>query len=123
MHVLVVDDNVDAADTLSMLLELEGYETTTVHDGFEVLEAALRVTPGVVLMDLEMPGIDGCQVAALLRQEPALANTLLVAVTGFSDDGHRKAAKDAGFDIQLVKPVPAEVLFPLLAQAGKRNQD
>jgi CheY-like chemotaxis protein len=117
VRVLIVDDNVDAAVALSTLLEQKGYFNLLLHDGFRVLEAALRLVPDVILMDIEMPGINGYQVATLIRQEESLDRTLLIAVTGWSDHDHRKNAMQAGFDIYLVKPVRAEEIFALLVHA------
>jgi CheY-like chemotaxis protein len=122
-RVLVVDDNIDAAETLSLLLLHSGYETATVYAGVDVLAVALRFMPNVILLDMEMPEMDGCEVALLLRQVRSVDETLLVALTGWDDDAHRQAAKDAGFDVYLVKPVAPDVLLALLAHAAERTSE
>ena len=120
-RVLIVDDNVDAAESLKALLTFKGHEARAVYNGVEALDAARRFLPDVVLLDLAMPELDGCQVASVLKQDVLFAGTLLVALTGWCDDRHRKAAKDAGCDVHLVKPVEGEVLFALLAGAKARK--
>jgi CheY-like chemotaxis protein len=87
-----------------------------------VLEAALHFLPHFILLDIEMPALDGCQVASLLRQEEMLEDTLLVAVTGWGDDRHKEAAKHAGCDLHLVEPVTEVVLGALLAEVGSRKR-
>ena len=83
LQVLVVDDNKDAAEALSAVLEMEGHATEVVHHGVHVPAAARRSLPDLVLMDLGLPGLDGCAAATQIRQEPTLAGTLLVALTGW----------------------------------------
>lgn len=119
LRVLVVDDNVDAAVTLAMLVQVDGHQTKVVHRGFEVLDAALGFAPHVILLDIGMPGMDGYEVATLLRRERLLEDTLIVAVTGWNDERRKEAAKDAGFDIHLVKPVPFDVLHALLTHVAE----
>ncbi len=115
LRVLVVDDNVDTADTLVTILEIEGHKATKVHDGLEVLEAARKFAPDVILLDVGLPGLNGYQVASLLREERLFDKTLLVGITGGGTEAHDLAAGEAGFDIQLVKPFKAEALLALLA--------
>lgn len=85
-RVLIVDDNADAAELLTMILETEGYEVRAEYDGPAALKAACEYHPDVVPLDLGMPGMDGYEVAGGLRAEDALAGTVIVAVTGFGQD-------------------------------------
>ena len=115
LRVLVVDDNVDAAESLAMLLRVEGHEVEAVHDGPSALAAARRFRPQVVLLDLGLPGMDGHEVARRLRQEPDLGPLRLVALTGYGQDDDRRRSQAAGFDAHLVKPASPEALQQVLA--------
>lgn len=121
LQVLVVDDNVDAAETIAMLLEAFGHQTAIVHDGLEVVEAARHFRPDVILLDVGLPGINGYQAAALLREESLFGQTLMVALTGWGSDAHRRASREAGFNFHLTKPVEAEALLEVLARARRRG--
>jgi CheY-like chemotaxis protein len=112
--VLVVDDNRDAAETLSTFLEMLGVQAQQVHDGAEVLEAARAFGPDVVLLDIGLPGMDGYQVARALRADPELAHARLIALTGWGAEEDRRRAQEAGFDHHLTKPVDLAVLEDLL---------
>ena len=114
-RVLVVDDNVDAAETLSMLLDLLGHRATTVYSGPEALPAALREAPEIVFLDIGLPGMSGYEVAARLRAEPATAGALLVALTGWGTDTDLQRSWEAGFDRHLTKPVDVTALAEVLA--------
>jgi DNA-binding response OmpR family regulator len=118
LRVLVVDDNVDTAQTLVTILEMEGHMAAAVHNGLEVLEAARRLAPDAILLDVGLPGLNGYKVATLLREAKLLDKTLLVGITGGGTEVHELAAGEAGFDIQLVKPFKAEALLALLAARG-----
>lgn len=113
-RVLVVDDNVDAADTLAMLLHLSGHVTRSAHDGVQALVAAEELWPDVVVLDIGLPLLNGLEVARRLRQQPAGQRMLLVALTGWEDGADRLASKAAGFDAHLVKPCDHEQLLQLL---------
>jgi signal transduction histidine kinase/CheY-like chemotaxis protein len=113
----VVDDNADAAATLAELLRIEGHEVQTFHDGHSALEAAATAAPEVVLLDLGMPGMDGIEVARQLRQMPATATSLLIAVTGWGQPADRQRTQAAGFDHHLVKPVEADALRKLFTKS------
>jgi len=119
-RVLIVDDNVDAADSLAVLLELKGHECQTAYDGHCVLEVARAFRPEVVLLDLGLPGLSGFEVARLLRAEPDAAS-LLVAVTGQGQPEDRQRAHAAGFDHHLLKPVDIKTLDRLLAGGNTRE--
>ena len=116
LHVLVVDDDVDAAEAVAALLELEGHRPALLHDGLGVLEAARSFVPDVILMDLGLPGINGYEAAALVRQERSLDGILLVALTGWGSDAHKRASRQAGFDFHLTKPVTYAGLAQILRQ-------
>ncbi len=107
-RIVVADDNVDAADTTAMLLEMAGYEVRTAYGGLEAIEAARAFRPALVILDLNMPGIDGWAVARALRS--ASQRTVLVALTAFSQPVDFKRSLVAGFDRHLVKPVAAQEL-------------
>jgi CheY-like chemotaxis protein len=115
-RVLVVDDNRDAADTLSLLLELMGHEARSAHDGLEALSAAEAFKPDVVLLDIGLPKMNGYEVCRRLRQEPWGREAFLVALTGWGQADDLRQASEAGFDRHLVKPVEEAVLQKLLAE-------
>jgi signal transduction histidine kinase/CheY-like chemotaxis protein len=117
-RILIVDDNVDAAKSLSMLLSLEGHEIQLAHDGPTAIQAAQDFQPDVVLLDIGLPRMDGYQVARALRERPELAKVLLVALTGYGQDDDRRRSHEAGFDAHLVKPVDLDALRFILARAG-----
>jgi CheY-like chemotaxis protein len=110
-RVLVVDDNVDAAATLDMLLRSLGHRTCVVHDGIAALQMAEEFNPDVVLLDIGMPGLDGYEVARRLRTMKKGAAFRIIAVTGWGQEANRAKSKEAGFDVHLVKPVePTELV-------------
>ena len=117
-RILVVDDNTDAADLLALMLGQAGYETTAVADGPTAIEAAQRLTPQVVILDIGLPGMSGYEVAELLRKDPRLAGTSLIALTGWGTPEDKRKALAAGFDIHLTKPVAAEDLRAALGRAA-----
>jgi signal transduction histidine kinase/FixJ family two-component response regulator len=116
-RVLVVDDNVSSAQSLAMVLKLDGYDVQVAHDGAVVLEAARRFRPEVVLLDIGLPGMDGYQLACRLRQDQDLGASiaLLVAVTGYAEDEALRRSREAGFDHHLVKPIDPDALLALLS--------
>ena len=112
---LLIEDHVDAAESLAMLLELIGHEVEIAFDGAAGLEKARTQRPEVVLCDIGLPGMDGYAVARALRAAPETAASFLIALTGYGQDDDRRRALDAGFDAHLVKPVDLETLRRLLA--------
>ncbi len=116
-RILIVDDNVDGAESLCLMLQLAGHEVRTVHDGTAALEVAPAFRPDAVLLDIGLPGMNGYEVARRLREQPELAGTLLVALTGYGQEEDRQRCRDAGFQHHLVKPVDPPVLMRLLARA------
>jgi CheY-like chemotaxis protein len=115
-RVLVIEDNVDAARTLSSLLKLFNYEVWTAYDGPTGLDAARDHRPQVVLLDIGLPGLNGYQVAEQLRREDFGKDMLLVAVSGYGQDEYRQQARSAGFDHFVTKPVDYNTLRTLLVE-------
>jgi PAS domain S-box-containing protein len=115
VRVLVVDDNVDTADSLAMLMGQLGHDVRTAHDGQTALQAILDDRPDVVFLDIGLPALNGYEVAQRVRQQPVLQNVVLVAMTGYGQESDRQRSRDAGFDHHLVKPADVEKLLPLLA--------
>jgi PAS domain S-box-containing protein len=114
-RILVVDDNVDAAFTLQMLLKLKGFHTDVRYGGQEAIEAAESLAPEVILMDISMPGMSGYDACRLIRQQPWGKTIVIVALTGFGKEEDRQLSKEAGFDGHLVKPVDLQTLLDLLS--------
>jgi CheY-like chemotaxis protein len=119
LRVLVVDDNVDTVTTLTMLVQESGHEVRTAYDGFAVLEAALDYRPNVVLLDIGLPGLNGFDVAKQLRQQPALQNIVLVAMTGYGQESDRQRSREAGFNHHLVKPSEFGKVLQILAAVSE----
>jgi CheY-like chemotaxis protein len=115
-RVLVADDNRDAADTLGMLLELYGHEVRVAHSGNAALEMAQTFRPDVALLDIGMPDLDGYAVARNLRVENSCPDIVLIALTGYGQDGDKARARAAGFDHHLTKPVDPSKLEALIAE-------
>ncbi|RFP13626.1 MULTISPECIES: ATP-binding protein [unclassified Duganella] len=116
LRVLVVDDNIDAAQTLQLLLDASGHEVLVAHTALEALEIAQRLAPELCLLDIGLPDISGNELARGLRELPQTANATLVAVTGYGRSEDRDLASAAGFDHYFVKPVDVEALLALIAR-------
>ncbi len=116
LRILVVDDNRDAADTLSLMLRLGGNETHAAYDGQEAVDAALRLRPDVVLLDIGLPKLNGYEACRRIRESADGAPACLIAVTGWGQDEDRRRSQDAGFDRHLVKPIDPVALMKLLAE-------
>jgi CheY-like chemotaxis protein len=114
-RVLVVDDNVDAAESLAMMLRVWGHEVRTAYDGLAALNAAGQVHPEVILLDIGLPRMDGYEVARRLRERASTRGVLLVALTGYGQEEDRRRAKEAGFDAHLTKPADSTTLQRLVA--------
>ncbi len=114
-RLLVVDDNQDAADSLAMLLRLQGHEVRVAYSGMAALELTKDYSPGLVLLDIGMPGMDGYEAARRLRQQPGLQNVVLAALTGWGQQEDRRRSAEAGFDHHLVKPPEPQALEGVLA--------
>ncbi len=114
--VLIVEDGRDAAESLRLLLALQGFEVVVAHSGPEGVEVARRFLPEAVVCDLGLPGMSGYEVARALRADPATASATLICASGYGQEEDRRQAREAGFDEALVKPVGPEVLLRLLAR-------
>ncbi len=113
-RILVVDDNVDAVESLALLLRLDGHDVQAVYDGPAALAAAAANPPQVAILDLGMPGMDGYEVARRLRALPGLKDVLLLALTGWAAENDRRRCYEAGFDGHLPKPVEWDALRQFL---------
>jgi CheY-like chemotaxis protein len=116
-RILVVDDNGDAAAFLAVLLELEGHEVQTAADGGEAVDRAELFRPDVVVMDLDMPGIDGLEASRRIRARPWGSTILIAAMTGWGQEVDQRRAQEAGVDLQFVKPVDTTTLLGAVARA------
>ena len=114
-RVLVVDDNIDAAETLAALLDMMGHATQVGHDGAQALAAAPQFLPQVVFLDIGLPGMNGYEVARALRQMPSSAGAVLIALTGWGAENDRSQSSAAGFDHHLTKPANLHAIGDLLA--------
>jgi two-component system CheB/CheR fusion protein len=119
LRVLVVEDNIDAGDSLSMLLRLYGHEALVARTGPAALEIAATFHPSLVLLDIGLPGMDGYEVARHLRANPELTGMTLCALTGYTpSEADRMRPQQAGFDHHFVKPVGLATLVDLLKSLG-----
>jgi PAS domain S-box-containing protein len=115
-RVLVVDDNIDAAEALGTLLALEGHEVAVVHEGRQAIAKGFEFQPDVAFLDLGLPDISGYEVAAALRQETPLKKTVLIALTGWGSEEDRQRSREAGFDLHLTKPVDVKAISTALGR-------
>jgi CheY-like chemotaxis protein len=118
LSILVVDNDPDSADSLALLLEHWNHRVYVVYDGTQAIEVYRRQHPDVVLLDIGLPDIDGYDVARRMKQEDHSA--VLVAVTGYGEEGDRRASAEAGFDRHFVKPIDLRDLRELLAGVYRR---
>ena len=121
-RLLVVDDNKDAADSLAMLLRLQGHEVRVAYSGTAAVEMTKTYMPDVVFLDIGMPGMDGYEAARRIREQPGLGKTVLAALTGWGQQEDRRRTAEAGFDHHLVKPPEPKLLEELLADLNLRNK-
>jgi len=119
-RVLVVDDNVDAADMLVMMLQMFGHEVKAAYSGHAALETAVEYQPDFVLLDIGLPDMNGYEVAQHLRQQQQTKNVSLIAMTGYGQDSDRQRSEEAGIDLHLVKPVDPKKLQDLLETWAKQ---
>jgi CheY-like chemotaxis protein len=116
-NILIADDNQDALESLALMLRMEGHEVVCASDGEEALLLAGQRRPEIVVLDVGMPKLDGCEVARRIRAEAWGRGAILVALTGWGQDVDRRRSREAGFDMHLVKPVdPATLCDMLVAQ-------
>jgi CheY-like chemotaxis protein len=116
-RILLADDNRDAAESLAIILRLEGHEVELAHDGAAALRAFAQNRPDVALLDIGMPSTSGYEVARQIRANPDGARVLLIAITGWAQDSDKAQSRAAGFDHHLTKPVEPEMLIELLGPA------
>lgn len=116
LQLLVADDNRDAAESLALLMEVDGHTVHIANDGREALEMAQRLRPDVCILDIGMPGMDGNTVARCLRDALPEQRMMIVAVTGRSQQEDRARSMAAGFDLYFTKPIPLGALMGSLAQ-------
>ena len=114
-RILVVDDNVDSAESMAMMLELSGHDVATAHDGLAAVELAKEFQPHVALLDLGMPKLDGYEAARSIRQQSWGQKMKLVALTGWGQQEDKRRSREAGFDAHLVKPIDFGALEELVA--------
>ena len=107
-HVLIVDDNRDLADVMADAIQAFGYSAKAVYNGEDALRENARFLPDMVLVDLDMPGLDGYETIERMRQKRPAAEIIMVAVTGLTSDEHQRRAYEAGFDLFVAKPIGAE---------------
>jgi CheY-like chemotaxis protein len=113
---LVVDDNQESAESLTILLDLAGHKTHTTYDGLEAIEAAATFRPDVILLDIGLPELNGYEVARKIREQPWGQAMVLVALTGWGQEEDRRRSREAGFNHHLTKPVDPLALTRLLAK-------
>ncbi|APR34349.1 response regulator [Paraburkholderia sp. SOS3] len=121
-RVMIVDDSVDGAESMSVLLEMLGHEVRVVYDGASALSAAPEFKPEVVILDIGLPDLDGYQVARALRLQPETAGALLIALTGYGQESDRQRTRAAGFDHHLVKPASLEDVERVIATDSGNGQ-
>jgi CheY-like chemotaxis protein len=122
-RVLVVDDNVDAAETLTLLLEELGHEVRMLTDGSAVLETARTFKPHLILLDISLPDVSGFDLAAALRRSVDNPGVCLVALTGYGEEDHLRRSREVGFDHHWVKPIDLAVVEGLLVSLAARPDD
>lgn len=115
-RILVVDDNRDSADSLALLLRNEGYDVDVAYGGAEAIRLADANRPGVVLLDIQMPKLSGYDIVRELRRYERAPRPLLIAVSAWGQESDKLAARHAGFDHHLTKPVEPDALLALLAK-------
>ncbi len=117
---LVVDDNLDAAGSLVLMLSLMGHEVRSAHDGMEALEVAEACRPDVIFLDIGLPRLNGYEVCRQIRRRPWGEAICIVAVTGWGQEVDRDRSHDAGFNAHMVKPMDVSILTEILSVHKKR---
>lgn len=110
-----MDDNVDAAQSLTVLLKASGHEVQAVHDGLSAFQVARDYRPNLILLDIGLPGMSGFEVAKKVREELELSKVVLVAMTGYGQESDKQHSQEAGFDHHLVKPADLSEVKQVLA--------
>jgi CheY-like chemotaxis protein len=120
-RILIVDDNVDAAETLSMMLEILGQQTHKAHDGNAAIQAAADYRPEIIFMDIGLPGISGHEAASRIRKDLGMTDVYMVALSGYGTEEDRRKSLYAGFDTHLVKPLDPSLLPGILSAVERRQ--
>ncbi len=120
LRVLVVDDNVDTVTTLALLVQESGHEVRTAYDGPSAIEVGRAFEPDFILLDIGLPGKDGYQVAAELREDACCKDVVFIAITGYGMEEDRRRSKQAGFDHHLVKPADFGKVRQILAGVAEK---
>jgi CheY-like chemotaxis protein len=121
-RILVVDDNLDSAETSAMLLRAANHDVMVAHDGPSGLRAAADFRPELVLLDIGLPGMNGYDVARELRRLPGLARTVIVAVTGYGEEESRRQAREASMDHFVTKPMDVDRIYEIIAGLPDREE-
>lgn len=121
LRILVADDNDSITKTFGWMLEVLGYEARVARDGEEALTIARSFLPDVIMLDINLPGMNGYEVCQKMRAEPALAKCVFIAQTGWSQPEHLERSRKAGFDHHWVKPIPMERLEKLLGSLSHKT--
>jgi CheY-like chemotaxis protein/anti-sigma regulatory factor (Ser/Thr protein kinase) len=114
LNILLVDDNADSVNIMSMLIQSFGHQTHVAEDALSAIAQAKQIVPDAIVLDIGLPGMDGYQTARLLRQQPELRHTKLIALTGYGTDEDKRKAFEAGFDRHLVKPTNIHDLLEII---------
>ena len=120
-RILIVDDHLDAAESLAMLMKIEGHEVRMAFDGIEAVKAAEAFLPHIVFLDLALPKLSGSEAARRIRQQPWSKGMILVALTGWGGDEDRRRSRELGFDDYLVKPAKPEELKKIIARLADQS--
>ena len=119
MRVLIVDDCADNARSLALLIKMWGHDVCVAHDAVSALDIAQSYRPGVIVLDIGLPDLNGYELARLLQEQQAPERPLLVAVTGYGQERDRRRSQEAGFTYHLLKPIVPTELQELLAPPGR----
>ena len=116
MRIVHIDDNPENRMLVRAVLEPEGFEVIDAHDGPSGIEAAIRVRPALILLDVNLPGMDGCEVASVLRAHPTIGTIPVIALTAYAMDGDRERILAAGCDGYISKPIDIDTFFGLIVR-------
>jgi CheY-like chemotaxis protein len=114
-RILVVDDNVDSALSLALMLKIMGHDVRTAHDGLKAVESAAEFRPDIVLLDIGLPRLNGYDACRRIRKQPWGESMVIIALTGWGQEDDKRRSKDAGFNFHMVKPIDPAALEKLLA--------
>ena len=120
-RVLIVDDNLDAAETLAMMLDILGQQTQQAHDGHAAVTMAAEYKPDLIFMDIGLPGLSGHEAAQKIRGELGMDGIYMIALSGYGTEDDRRKSLQAGFNAHMVKPLDPSTLPGLLASAARKG--